>query len=69
MSGPRRREFIVAIREMIAKNCPVADTAVNDAIDHWRDGDSPRHPIDQGIFAMCDKVAQDLDEADAGGDS
>ena len=49
---------------MIAKACPFPAETVNDAVDHWRDGDSPRHPIDQGVFAMCDHVAQDLDKAD-----
>ncbi len=68
---PRRREFIAAIREMIVKNCPVGETPANEMIDHWRDGGEPRHPLDQGIFGMCDKIAQDLDERDAadeGGD-
>ncbi len=71
MSGPKRREFIAAIREMIVKNCPVGDTAANEMIDHWRDGGSPRHPLDQGIFAMCDTIAADLDKrkADEGGPS
>ena len=65
MSGPRRREFIPKLRAMIADACPFPAETVNDAIDHWRDGDSPRHPIDQGVFAMCDHVAGDLDKADA----
>jgi hypothetical protein len=65
MSGPRRRELIPKIREMIAEACPFPAETCNDAVDHWRDGDSPRHPIDQGVFALCDKIAQDLDDADA----
>jgi len=69
MSGPRRREFIPAIRAIIVKNCPLAEETVEDAVDHWRDGDAPRHPIDQGVFAMCDKIATDLDKADEGGET
>ena len=69
MSGPRRRELIPAIREMIVKNSPLGPTAVDEIVDHWRDGGSPRHPLDQGIFAMCDKIATDLDAADEGGET
>ena len=66
MSGPARREFIPEIRAMIAKAAPMTEEAVNEAIDRWRDGEDPRHPLDAGVFAMCDRIAEDIDEkADA----
>ena len=34
---------------------------MDEIIDRWRDGEEPRHPLDAGVFGMCDKVASDLD--------
>ncbi len=68
---PRRRELIPAIRKGIAGHVPATEEAVNSAIDHWRDGKTPDHPLENGIFAMCDSIATDLDkvQADKGGPS
>jgi hypothetical protein len=62
---PRRREFIPAIREGLAGSVPASPQAVNDAIDNWRDGNDPAHPLEAGVFAMCDEMARRLDEAEA----
>jgi hypothetical protein len=62
MSAPKRREFIPQIRQAIADRAPMADVAVNEAIDSWRDGNEPSHPLEAAIFSMCDVVARDLDE-------
>ena len=64
MSGPKRREFIPKLREMIAANIPADHTAINEMIDRWRDGEDPAHPLEAGVFAVCDQVAGDLDKAD-----
>lgn len=61
---PARREFIPAIREGLARSVPASPEAVNDAIDHWRDGLSPAHPLEAGVFGMCDEMARRLDEAE-----
>ena len=66
MSAPARREFIPAIRAIIVKGCPGAETAIQESIDAWRDGEDPKSPWDQGVFGVCDSIATDLDEkADA----
>ncbi len=66
---PRRRELIQAIRTAIAERVPATEEAVTSAIDAWRDGKDPAHPLENGIFAMCDQVARDLDAIpDPGGD-
>ena len=63
MSGgeSRRREFIPAIRDMIVQGVPGAPAAIQAAIDDWRDGKAPNGPFDAGVFAVCEKIAQDLD--------
>jgi hypothetical protein len=63
--NPRRREFIPKIREGLAGSVPASAQAVNDAIDNWRDGKDPAHPLEAGVFGMCDEMARRLDEAEA----
>jgi len=59
---PARREFIPAIREGLARGIPADNTAINEMIDHWRDGEEPAHPLEAGVFACCDEMAQRLDD-------
>jgi len=67
--SPRRRELIPAIRTAIAQRVPATEEAVTEAIDAWRDGKDPAHPLENGIFAMCDSIATDLDKVDPGGET
>ena len=66
MSAPRRRELIPELRAMIAKGIPGSDQAVQEAIDHWRDGLEPMSPWEKAVFDCVDQVVADMD---AGGDS
>lgn len=63
MSGPKRRELIPELRAMIAKGVPGADEAIEEAIDHWRDGLDPMSPWERAVFACVDQVVSDMDEA------
>ena len=42
----------------------ITQQAVNDAIDHWRDGGEPRFPLEAGVFTICDKMAAYMDARD-----
>ncbi len=66
MSGPRRRIFIPAIRDMIVKACPLPAETTLASIDRWTDGEEANTPVEAAVFSMCDQVAADIDEkADA----
>ena len=61
MSGPARRELIPELRAMIAKGIPGADEAIQEAIDHWRDGLEPTSPWENAVFQVIDQVVADMD--------
>lgn len=65
MSTPERREFIPALREVIVANVPGTAEDINKAIDNWRDGHNPNDLFEQGVFGVCNKIAEDLDEGES----
>ena len=60
---PARRPFIPALRAHIVNNVTGAPEAIESSIDRWSDGETePTGPFESAVWAVCDKVAQDLDE-------
>lgn len=57
----RRRELIPAIRDMIVKGVPGAESAIQETIDAWRDGLAPASPWAAGVYQVCEKIAADID--------
>lgn len=55
-------QFIEAIKKHICAGAPqVPEKDVRAAIERWEKGLEPRTPVENGVYAMCEKVRKDLD--------
>ena len=61
-----RIQFIEEVRQYIARNVPKeagTRAQVLEAIARWERGEAKRDPFEGGVFAMCDQVRKDMEEA------
>lgn len=58
-----RIQFIESIKAKIVANVPVAfgdEEAVRESIARWEASEKPTRPLDHGVFAMCEKIATEI---------